>query len=276
MEQIMKNEIYLTIEGKPEQEVQVWYRGDRDADIDDPAPIVFTGILGTDGRISVRVPRAYLCIGYPEKQSCQPHNFYEEKDDRVTVRLGSEDDEKIKESADHDSEAQKEAIAATAEDADLDNIEVNANIEANADVALRPWRVARSLLTLRNQVNLRAPNRIKTSDGTIGDERHMSRNSDHNAWIIDGANRVVSAMDITHDTAHGCDANALAEAIRAARDGRVKYIIWNRRICSSYPIDGVAAWVWRNYTGENPHTRHIHISVKSDKPNYDSTAAWAI
>jgi len=266
----MQKEIFLTIEGEAGQDVQVWYRGDQSADVEELAPIVFTGILGMDGRITVRVPRAVLCVGYPERRACQPHNFRQEEGDSVTVRLDRNADERIKESADHDAEAQKEAIETNDEKFDFEIPEIN------AEIALPPWRVARSLLTLRSQVNLRAPNRNKASDGTIGDERHMGRNSDHNAWIIDGANRVVSAMDITHDAGRGCDADAIAEAIRAARDGRVKYIIWNRRICSSYAIGGGAAWVWRNYTGDNPHTRHIHISVKSDKPNYDSTTAWTL
>lgn len=42
------------------------------------------------------------------------------------------------------------------------------------------WRVAKSLLVLRDQVNKMAPNRNKASDGTIGDETHQSHNSDHN------------------------------------------------------------------------------------------------
>jgi len=270
----MQKEIYLTIEGEPGQEVQVWYRGDQGSDLPDPSPVVFTGKLGSDGRITVRIPRARLCVGFPEKYGCDPHHFEEETGDSVTVSLKAEqsdDEDKIKESADHDLEAQQESAAAIGETLD----------EADGAIAAapRPWRVARSLLTLRDQVNLRAPARSKASDGTIGDSRHCSgspRASDHCAWIIDGANGVVSAMDITHDLAHGCDANAIAEAIRAARDGRVKYIIWNRRICNSSPIGGHAAWVWRNYTGRNGHTQHVHISVKSDRAHYDSTAPWSI
>ena len=36
------------------------------------------------------------------------------------------------------------------------------------------------------------------------------------------------------------------------------------------------AWEWRRYTGANGHTHHVHLSVKSDKANYDSAAPWAI
>lgn len=147
------------------------------------------------------------------------------------------------------------------------------NIDADCDVR---WRVAKSLLTMRDQVNTRAPRRNKASDGTIGDAAHCQRNSDHNPWVRDGSIGVVTALDITHDPTGGCDANTIAEAIRASRDSRVKYIIWNKRIANSASTGGADPWQWRRYSGSNPHTRHIHISVKPDKASYDSTAIWAI
>ena len=142
--------------------------------------------------------------------------------------------------------------------------------------AVRPWRVAKSLDVLLKQVNTRSPGRSKASDGSIGDAAHASRNSDHNPWIIEAGVGVVSARDITHDPANGCDAGLLAEAIRASRDPRVKYVIWNRRIANSSAIGSQPAWEWRPYGGSNPHNHHVHISVKSDKANYDSTESWTI
>jgi hypothetical protein len=162
------------------------------------------------------------------------------------------------------------------ENAEASELEAGEPVDLAAEPTLRPWRVARSLLTLRQQVNTRAPGRKKASDGTIGDPSHQSRNSDHNAWVTDGPNGVVTAMDVTHDPAGGCDAGQLANTIHDNRDARVKYIIWNRRIANSSPIGGAAAWTWRNYHGSNPHDHHVHISVKSDKSNYDSTADWTI
>ena len=87
---------------------------------------------------------------------------------------------------------------------------------------------------------------------------------------------VVTALDITHDPAGGCDAGALAEAIRASRDPRVKYIIWNRQIASSSVVRGVPAWAWRPYLGRNPHSKHTHISVKPEKRRYDDTVDWLV
>lgn len=139
-----------------------------------------------------------------------------------------------------------------------------------------PWRTAKSLLTLRNEVNLAAPGRSKASDGTIGDAAHCARQSDHNPWVRDGNMGVVTAMDITHDPNDGCDANEIAESIRSHQDPRVKYIIWNKRIANSSSIGGNPPWAWRQYNGSNPHTKHIHISVRPDKPKYDSTAPWNV
>ena len=136
------------------------------------------------------------------------------------------------------------------------------------------WRVAKSLLHLREQVNGKWPNRRKDSDGSIGNAEHASRSSDHNPWVKDGAMGVVTAIDITHDPASGCDSYALADALRANRDQRIKYIISNRRIASG--SDGPAAWTWRKYTGANPHDHHCHISVKSQKALYDAEGDWKL
>ncbi len=151
--------------------------------------------------------------------------------------------------------------------------------ESAAAEAVADWRVAKCLLKLRNQVNALAPNRKKASDGTIGDNAHCgspSSTSDHCPRIADGGIGVVAAMDITHDTANGCDAGAIAASIRASRDSRVRYIIWNRKIANSSAIGSSTPWTWRDYHGSNPHTRHVHISVKSSKPEYDSEAAWSV
>ena len=147
---------------------------------------------------------------------------------------------------------------------------------ATEAAAVADWRVAHSLLTLRAQVNGLAPHRSIASDGTIGDAAHQSRASDHNPWVRDGGTGVVTAMDITNDPDNGCAGETLATAIRSARDGRVKYVIWNRRIANSAAVGGAAAWEWRPYIGSNPHQHHVHISVKPERASYDSEAAWVL
>lgn len=129
------------------------------------------------------------------------------------------------------------------------------------------YRIAKALDTLRSQVNAAWPNRSKISDGWIGDAAHSSRASDHNPWVKDGSMGVVTALDITHDPAHGVDGGQISETIKV--DPRVKYVIYNRRIYNPSVLKA-----WRAYHGTNPHTKHVHVSVRPEKANYDSTLPW--
>jgi hypothetical protein len=129
------------------------------------------------------------------------------------------------------------------------------------------WRVAQSLLVLREQINTAWPNRSKASDGTIGDPAHRAEGSgsDHNPNHAG----VVCALDVTHDPANGVDIDKLSDALAASKDPRIKYIIANGMIL--VPPD--YGWVWKPYNGANPHTSHMHISVYG---NYDNPAKWNI
>lgn len=138
------------------------------------------------------------------------------------------------------------------------------------------WRMAKSLDVLLATVNAEFPGRSKASDGGIGNAEHASRDSDHNPWVMDGKTGVVTARDFTNDPAHGLVSESLAEALRASRDPRIKYIISNRKIAASYPAGGKPAWAWRPYSGANAHNHHCHLSVHPEKALYDSTAPWAL
>jgi hypothetical protein len=127
------------------------------------------------------------------------------------------------------------------------------------------WRLAKGLAKLRDQVNAKYPNRSRASDGTIGDKAHSRRASDHNP-----SGGVVHAIDITHDPAHGFDAHAMAERVRLSRDSRLNYIISNRRIASA-----AHGWTWRPYKG-NPHSKHVHYSIKHGAAFADNTKTWSI
>lgn len=120
-------------------------------------------------------------------------------------------------------------------------------------------RIARSLDTIRTQVNAIAPGRSKAADGWIGDAAHAARASDHNA----DPGGVVRALDLTHDPKNGFDSWAFAEMLRQKRDSRIKYIISNDRIVSGNA--GPSPWVWRAYNPNQPnrnkHIHHVHISV---------------
>lgn len=132
-------------------------------------------------------------------------------------------------------------------------------------------RLAKSLVTLRNEINALAPNRSKVSDGWIGDAAHRSRASRHNP------NRygVVTALDITNDPANGCPIHEIADRVRRNPHPQLRYLISNGRIASR------PSWTWRTYRGSNRHDRHVHFAVgvgpdSNPQPPYDSTRPWGV
>ena len=107
--------------------------------------------------------------------------------------------------------------------------------------------IARSIWRLREQVNAAYPNRSKASDGIWPSAAHTRANptSDH---------ELGNAFDITADLGNGRRVQELFDALKANNDPRLKYIIHNGRIYSHSRGD-------RIYTGANPHTSHMHVSV---------------
>lgn len=116
------------------------------------------------------------------------------------------------------------------------------------------WKLAPCLVAMEAEADRIAPRRRRTSDGSIGDQAHAVRRSDHNP-DEEGVTDWVDALDISHDPANGMDIHAHARTIAARRDPRIDYIISNRRIWSR------ANPTWRTYKGDNPHTLHAHFSV---------------
>ena len=126
------------------------------------------------------------------------------------------------------------------------------------------WTLPLSLRALEQEANLIAPRRSKASDGSIGDQAHASRKSDHNPsgdWV--------HAIDLTHDPRNGFDAHAHARNIAARHDGRIEYIISNRKIA-----ERESGFRWRNYDGENPHTKHAHFSIRHTTLARYDTSKW--
>lgn len=114
------------------------------------------------------------------------------------------------------------------------------------------------------EATVKWPKRRKTSDGICASSDHSSQNpnSDHEPNVVINGKGYATAFDLSDDKANGCDADKFAEDLRLRRDFRVKYVICNRRMFSSYPSKSYAAWVWRPYTGDNPHESHTHVSIK--------------
>jgi hypothetical protein len=141
------------------------------------------------------------------------------------------------------------------------------------------WRMAKTLGAtgkdgLLGEINASAPNRNKASDGGIGDARHQAGTSDHNPCKC---HRVVCARDFTHDPGPGgLDGQQLADWLQAralAGETRIKYVIWNRQIMSG-PGQSHPCGKWRAYTGKNPHTKHVHLSVPHGIERFDNGKPW--
>jgi hypothetical protein len=136
-------------------------------------------------------------------------------------------------------------------------------------------RRAYALATLLGQVDALYPTRSKTigPDGWIASPEHrrQSPNSDHN----ENADGVVAAQDISHDPAHGFDSYKFADLLLQKRDPRIRYVISNSRIAGDEGYarrNGGTAWRWAHYDGDNPHNKHVHISV--NLPSGDDARPW--
>lgn len=147
----------------------------------------------------------------------------------------------------------------------------------NAIMSGDGWRAAKSLITLYDQVIAAYPQRALTADdATIGDTAHAARTSDHNP----NSAGVVCALDLTHDPNHGFNSYDFGETLRLNRDERTKYVISNSRIfygprSPSHGGNEKGLWKWEPYHGDNPHDKHIHISV-GDPRFYDEAEPWLI
>jgi hypothetical protein len=110
------------------------------------------------------------------------------------------------------------------------------------------------------QASVRWPGRRTSSDGICASPQHTKQNptSDHEVGL---------AFDLSHDPDHGVDTFLIADLMRRHPDPRVKYVISNHRIWNpSIAPD------WRTYVGVNPHTHHMHVSIKA--ASRDDTSEW--
>lgn len=126
------------------------------------------------------------------------------------------------------------------------------------------WHVAPDLQVLIDEVEEEHPGVVV---GTIGDQKHQDEHSDHNP---DG-DRSVNAADFMigkHFTA--ADAARLFARLTKLLDSRMAYAIYNRKIVSTTVDPGEV----RPYTEDDPHTNHIHVSVKHTAET--NTRPWNI
>jgi hypothetical protein len=138
------------------------------------------------------------------------------------------------------------------------------------------WRVVHSLDRLNQQIRAYAPRSVPPATdpnawGSLADDAH-STSSDHypHFYAALGSTAVVCARDFPHAPALGLNGSVVTEALRASRDARIGYVIFNRRITG--PNHG---WRWDPYTEEDPHDTHFHVSTVHTAVA-DDTRAWAL
>jgi hypothetical protein len=138
------------------------------------------------------------------------------------------------------------------------------------------WRCVNGLNKLYVQLRGYAPRSVPpatsaNSWGSIADDAH-AMTSDHypHYYSALGSVAVVCARDFPHAPKLGMDGGVITEHMRHARDPRVGYIIFNRRITG--PNHG---WQWETYTGTDPHDTHFHVS-SVHTTIADSLAEWSL
>lgn len=122
-------------------------------------------------------------------------------------------------------------------------------------------RATPAALAVLKQATALAPSRKKASDGLLPSAAHLkaSPNSDHNTGL---------AVDLTHDPKKGIDCADIFEKLK--EDKRVNYLIFQGKIWSKEK----AKQGNRKYTGDNPHNKHLHISIESTSANDTSPWFW--
>jgi hypothetical protein len=145
------------------------------------------------------------------------------------------------------------------------------------------WILVPCLVKLRSEFNAIAPNRMKDSDGSVGDAAHQDSQSDHNPDEIGNvpihdADRVneVHAIDVDIDLkVPGLSMEKVVQFLlarcRAGTENRLRYIIFNRRIWSASD-----EWRERDYTGKNPHDKHAHFSSSYASGREADTSSWEL
>lgn len=135
------------------------------------------------------------------------------------------------------------------------------------------WALAPTLAQLRRELLAAYPAVPSPAYGTIGDDAHRARHSDHNP----DKNGYVRAIDVPNVKHDGPSLDLLAEFLRRVGSGqshRVNpggYVVWNRRVASSR-----SRWLWTTYLGESPHTDHLHLSCSLLPLWYGDDHRWNV
>lgn len=125
------------------------------------------------------------------------------------------------------------------------------------------------LESFRAEVNKKYPKRKKTSDGTLGDQKHKARVSEHNAdsdGTIDAWDMDVNLLGSTNDTGSAAED---AEVWKVIKDFMAQpesqLVIWNEHIYNRDIGNWKKRWYGNWSSGHNPHDHHVHFQGKQSK-----------
>jgi len=116
-------------------------------------------------------------------------------------------------------------------------------------------------IAVLRQATAISPSRKKASDGLLPSKAHINQspNSDHNTGL---------AVDLTDDPKNGIDCADIFQKLK--EDKRVNYLIFKGKIWSvERATEGD-----RDYSGSNPHNKHLHISINGSMGNDTSPWFW--
>lgn len=130
------------------------------------------------------------------------------------------------------------------------------------------------LVELAEEFDTIGPRRDHASDGSIGNQEHRSRSSNHNPDDTAGTRTPqtdsdgepdIRAIDVDDSGPwlNGASMGAATELIvarcRSGVENRLVEVIYNRR--AAYASND---WRWIDYHGANAHTEHAHFGAKAD------------
>lgn len=127
------------------------------------------------------------------------------------------------------------------------------------------WYLNAFLTSYRKAVDQQFPKRGRKSDGTIGDQAHAARTSEHNpdkdgsvdAWDLD-TNLLGSAVETGTAAEQAAMRKLLADFHLQPQS---QLWIYQGKIANR----DVGNWKVRNYTGANRHDKHAHLQTRDSQ-----------